>query len=61
MTKSEFKALEKVLNNLGCLSQVGLSKEQLTQLNEAYRGVWNVLTENGQESLAGMALRLNIK
>jgi hypothetical protein len=60
MTKAEFKALEKVLDTLGRLSYVGLNKEQLAQVSESYRGVWNVLTENGSESLAGMALRLNV-
>lgn len=60
MTKAEFKALEKVLDTLGRLSHVGLNKEQLAQVSESYRGVWNVLTENGKESLAGMALRLNV-
>jgi len=61
MTKSEFKALEKVLTNLGRISHVGIPDEQRKQLTAAYDGIWNVLTEDGQESLASMALRLNIK
>ncbi len=60
MTKSEFKALEKVLNTIGKIHHDNLTDTQISQVNDSYKGLWDVLTDNGKESVASMAIRLKV-
>jgi len=54
MNKTQFKAIESALNDVGSFSYSGLNEQQKVKLELIYRKLWNALCECEDGSLSSL-------
>jgi len=61
MTKAQFIAIYNTLQTIGSMPVAGLSEVQASLNKDAYNQLWNLLTDNGKESLGSAAEKLGLE
>lgn len=61
MTKTQFIAIYNALQTIGSVPAMGLTEVQASLNKDAYNQLWNLLTDNGKESLGSAADKLGLE